>query len=594
MRRLGHALVLAAGLALVAGAGIWLCRLPLLAWSATRLIERQGLGPVHLVIDAVDLHEFRARDVTLRGGAIRADAVTVSYRPLELAARHLRRVEIDGLAVALAVGPEGVEAGGRPLGAASGGGGGLRVDTLALSGARLSIETPAGPVEATLSATLALAGEDVRATALSATITAPLAGTRRTARIEAQSLAYVPQAEGGARLRVVQAGATPDDLRWTAQGVDGEFAWEGDRGTAQLAITRLADRQQRMLVAPLSLAANATFAGPRLDFTLHAEAGPAAAARLEARGWHDRSSGSGMASISVEPMVFQRGAVQPADIFPVLGGMIEDVEGSLAAAGSLRWSGGGLSPDVVVTTKNLAFTTSAATLRDLKGAVRLVGLWPPATPPGQVLTATLEAAGLPPAQLRLQGQLVAKPALKVERLAIALAGGEITSLPFAVDPAAPQLKTVLQVDHIDLAEITRLLSVGGLSGTGQLDGRIPLNLDRGKVAINAGRLASRGPGVLRYKPDKLPKELTAAGEPVKLMLEALSDFHYDSLALELDKPFEGTGTVLLRLTGRNPAVLSGRPFNFNIRIESDFDRLAGYALLSLRSAQDLLRRAARR
>jgi len=38
--------------------------------------------------------------------------------------------------------------------------------------------------------------------------------------------------------------------------------------------------------------------------------------------------------------------------------------------------------------------------------------------------------------------------------------------------------------------------------------------------------------------------------------------------------------------------LQGQVFNFNIRIDSNFDRLADIALLSLRSAEELLRRAA--
>jgi len=52
--------------------------------------------------------------------------------------------------------------------------------------------------------------------------------------------------------------------------------------------------------------------------------------------------------------------------------------------------------------------------------------------------------------------------------------------------------------------------------------------------------------------------------------------------------------VVLHLEGANPAVMSGQVFNFNISLESNFDRLADIAMLSLRSAEDLLRRAARR
>jgi len=69
---------------------------------------------------------------------------------------------------------------------------------------------------------------------------------------------------------------------------------------------------------------------------------------------------------------------------------------------------------------------------------------------------------------------------------------------------------------------------------------------------------------------------------------------FDRLSLDLDKSAKGEGTVMLRLQGNNPAVLSGRPFDVNVRVDSNFDRLADTALLSVRSEPDMLRRAAGR
>ena len=122
-------------------------------------------------------------------------------------------------------------------------------------------------------------------------------------------------------------------------------------------------------------------------------------------------------------------------------------------------------------------------------------------------------------------------------VAVNVAGGDIGAAGFTIDPATPNIATTLKVDHVDLAEITRLIGPEGLSGTGQLDGQI---------------------------------------------------------TLDLDKAESGEGTVLLHLEGRNPAVMSGHPFIFNIRLESNFHHLADIAMLSLRSAADLLRRSARR
>jgi hypothetical protein len=292
------------------------------------------------------------------------------------------------------------------------------------------------------------------------------------------------------------------------------------------------------------------------------------------------------------PLVFHPGTFQPRDLFPVAAGLAEEVEGSVGLTGSIGWRQGELSPKLVLRLDDLAFATDAAQIRALTGAVALDRLWPPATPPGQRFAASIEAPGLPPAKLSLQGQLTAKPSLRLERLALEIAGGEIAAAPFTVEPVALAIDTVLTVDHVDLVEVTKLLRIDGLGGTGLLDGRIPLRLGDGKVTIAGGHLAARAPGTLRYRPEKLPGEIAAAGDAVDLALRALADFRYDRLSLDLDKSAEGEGTVMLRLQGNNPAVLSGHPFNVNIRVDSNFDRLAELAVLSLRSAQDLLRRAA--
>ena len=41
--------------------------------------------------------------------------------------------------------------------------------------------------------------------------------------------------------------------------------------------------------------------------------------------------------------------------------------------------------------------------------------------------------------------------------------------------------------------------------------------------LDDGRLAASGPGVLQFRSDKLPKEITEDGESVQLALQALAD-----------------------------------------------------------------------
>jgi hypothetical protein len=590
--------VLATALSLAAaGTALWAYRVDFLTWTLSHLLERQGFGPASFAIDAVDLQVLRAHDLTLRGGAIKVAELTIAYSPLELLSSHLGQVDIGGFSLDLAATKDGLQIGGKPLAIAAGNSptaGGLRIDSLTIRDARLLLDTAEGRFEAAISATLAPSAGNIQGSAFSATLTGPIAGARRKAHVTAQTLGIELPAAGGVQLTLQGATFALDGLPWNVQGAGGQFTWQAEKTTAQLTIDRLTNNQKPMLVTPLRASASVTLAGNRLDFSLQAKAIAKGALTMQAKGQYDRASQAGMATLALGPVTFHRGALQPGDLFPAFGSQIEDLEGSLALAGVLRWKGTSLSPDLVLTLNQLAFATAAAQVQNLNGALKITRLWPPATAASQTLSGTILAPGLPPTDLTLKGQLDAKPALKLDQLAFGFAGGQITTTPFVIDPAAPAFEATLQVNGVDLAEITKLLSLEGLSGTGKLDGPVPIAVHNGKVEIKAGRLAAREPGVLNYRPSSLPDALASAGSSVELALQVLSDFHYDKLELGLDKADTGEGSALLHLEGQNPAVMSGQIFHFNIRLESNFDRLADIALTSLRSAEALLRGAARR
>ena len=126
----------------------------------------------------------------------------------------------------------------------------------------------------------------------------------------------------------------------------------------------------------------------------------------------------------------------------------------------------------------------------------------------------------------------------------------------------------------------------------RLSGRIPVRLEDGKVAISDGTLAAAGSGRVQFDRAKLPAALLAKGDIVSIALETLTDFNYDSLDMQISKSLQGDGVVKVQLTGANPDVLDGHPFNFNIAFESDFDRLARLVTEGLAAADAVLLDAA--
>ena len=73
------------------------------------------------------------------------------------------------------------------------------------------------------------------------------------------------------------------------------------------------------------------------------------------------------------------------------------------------------------------------------------------------------------------------------------------------------------------------------------------------------------------------------------MLQALEDFSYEQLGVDIDKTLAGNARVTLRTLGHNPAVLRGRKFQINVNLETNLDRLLDAALEWYRLSGRVLR-----
>jgi hypothetical protein len=469
--------------------------------------------------------------------------------------------------------------------------GGFRIDAIRIEDAQVAIETSTGPLEARFSTDLTFSGADTSGTALAVDIVVPLAGAPRAVRIVAPTLALSP-ADGGLRLRFGQVAIQPRDLPWDVADLRGEIVWKSDRLTARIESSRVSSTETPSVIVPFQLTGDATMAGSRIDFVLHAMAAApsgAGSVLLDMTGSHDRLAGTGGSSVTVAPIVFKSGGMQPRDLFPGRTDLRLAVSGSAALSGSFAWRLGIITPNLVLRLADVAYEADSSRFSKVQGEIAISGLWPLATRPNQVLTGLVEAGGMSPIKTRLAFQLLPKPALRVEAIRMDFVGGQISTSPFVIDPVRPTIDTVMAFRQVDLAEVFKLVGVDGLDGSGRLDGTIPIKVTPGAVVIRDGTLASSGAGVIRLNSGTLPKQITDAGEAMTLVLQALADFHYDSLVIDLAAEAAGDGTVMLKLQGNNPALLDGRPFHLNISLQSNFDRLIDIALRSMEAAQALLR-----
>lgn len=287
-------------------------------------------------------------------------------------------------------------------------------------------------------------------------------------------------------------------------------------------------------------------------------------------GQHRLADGRGSLRVQVPETAFRKGALQPAQLFPLLRD-VSDATGRVGATADVAWGPDGLAGEGVLDMAGLSFMAGAVSVEGLSSRIALDGLFPPSTGPGQAMTIRRVDPALPldDVEIRFRVEPAAPPRLRVERARARFADGWLGVDEVVLDPSRPRQEFGVGVDGMDLGLLLGLLKVEGVSGTGRLTGTVPVAIEDGGVSIENGQLAADGPGILRVRSEAAAAAFGRAGEQVTLMLSALEDFHYDVLAVTLDMDANGDAVTLIRMQGRNPAVLDGYPFAFNIGLSGN-------------------------
>jgi hypothetical protein len=387
---------------------------------------------------------------------------------------------------------------------------------------------------------------------------------------------WTPDAPYRATATIANAGLVLPAQEIAVAEVAGSFVLGPAPGVlaAETAVGAISDRAGAPRFTPLRGQLTARGSGDTVTF--EGELGErAGATRLAISGRHDLAAGRGAAKLALDPLTFAPGGLQPGALAPMLADLHE-VTGGLRAEAEVAWSAEGVTGGAEIAVEGLSFDSDAAEVQGLDLALELSSLMPPASAPGQSLTVRRIDPGVALDDVSLRFQIHPGDPLRlgIERGQIGLSGGRVLLRDLLLDPAAARLDLPLEVAGLDLAKLFRILDIEGLSGSGQLSGRIPVTLEGETVTIANGRLAADAPGTLRFESAQARQALAGAGESAELMLRALQDFRYDELSLTIAKPAAADTRLTLVLLGHNPEVLDGYPFRFNINLEGNTNRLA--------------------
>lgn len=179
--------------------------------------------------------------------------------------------------------------------------------------------------------------------------------------------------------------------------------------------------------------------------------------------------------------------------------------------------------------------------------------------------------------------------LTLVRLQSGLLGGRVIVPAGVLDFAQPKQTVLVELQRIDLAQLLAEHPAGDLQGSGRVSGVIPVVLSASGIQVEKGFLSAEAPGgLLQYHSDNA-SDLAATSQGMKIITDALDDFHYTLLSSDVS--YDETGKLLLgvRLEGSNPAVEAGRPINFNINLEEDLPALI-YSLQLTDQLNDVIKK----
>ena len=182
-------------------------------------------------------------------------------------------------------------------------------------------------------------------------------------------------------------------------------------------------------------------------------------------------------------------------------------------------------------------------------------------------------------------QQTSPPKLSVTNVSTHLLGGELTLQQAIYDSTNLSQDLALQARGLDLDKILRLEQQETVTGTGILDGDLPLVIDGSEIEIHGGFLKARPPGgILQMNLSEATANQWTENQPnLNLVVQSLENFHYSQLDVGVDYEKNGILTLTTKLKGENPHFRGGVPIHFNLNIEENVPAL----LQSLSLVQDL-------
>ncbi len=285
-------------------------------------------------------------------------------------------------------------------------------------------------------------------------------------------------------------------------------------------------------------------------------------------------TGAGTLDFDSGMLDFAGRKIEIQKLLPVLAGIVTQAQGQLHITGEMSWAKGKQPRSSgKIAFKDFGVTTKLGPIQGIDGTFALNRLWPARTARPQTLKIKSINVGFPLADGSATINLPEKFELDIVKAAWPWGNGELAIVDGSFVPGQQVQHVAMTASGIDLETATKLLKVDGLSATGIVDGRLPIEIDKGNASIVAGALKARSGGIIKYTGSAGAAASAQGGAGADLLFKALKNFHYDTLEIGVEGPLTGNVTIALKLRGSNPDVYDGHSFEINIKVDSQIANL---------------------
>lgn len=296
---------------------------------------------------------------------------------------------------------------------------------------------------------------------------------------------------------------------------------------------------------------------------------------------HDLGKGEGQALLDVPGIRFRTDGLQPTDLTPLTLGVIADVDGVIAGAGKILWSGDAVTSTGRFTATNVALAAAFGPVQGLTTELTFTDLLNVRTAPGQVAQVAEINPGVPVRDGVFRYQLLDSRRVQVEGARWPFAGGELVLDPTVLDfNGTGNRRLTFRVKGVDAALFLKEMAFDNLDATGTFDGTLPMIFDETGGRIEGGELRARKGGHLAYVGEVSRENLGTWGN---MAFQALKSLDYKNLAIRMNGPLAGEMITDISFSGLSQGQgtksnflirrLAKLPLVFNVRINAPFRQL---------------------